>query len=116
MPNEIKGVKYTISWNIFLETRSATSILSVCVSTYSPFSFFFFFKQRCHLSKNQTNDLLESRLFIYCVLPISHLFMPLRNLNLPHAVQGNLADFALYCFLHAWVFKEDPSFEQQRRI
>lgn len=75
-----------------------------------------FSKQRYHSSKNQTNDLLESRLFIYRMLPISHIFMPLRNLNLPHAVQGNVADFALYCFLHALVFKEDPSFEQQLTI
>lgn len=50
------------------------------------------------------------------MLPISHTFVPLRNLNLPHAVQGNMADFALYCFLHASVFKEDPSFEQQLTI
>lgn len=50
------------------------------------------------------------------MLPISHTFVPLRNLNLPHAVQGNVADFALYCFLHASVFKEDPSFEQQLTI
>lgn len=98
----------------FLETASA-NIHFISLYIYSPLSFFFLFEAKCRSSKNQTND-LESRPFFYRVLPISHLFMPLRNLNLPHGVQGNLADFALYCSLHAWVFKEDLSFEQQLAI
>lgn len=80
------------------------------------FFFLLFFKGAVHLKIKQTMSPWNPDCSIYCMLPISHLFLPLRNPNLPHGVQRNLPDFALYCFLHASVFKEDPSFEQQLTI
>lgn len=74
---------------------------------------FSFFKKRCHLFKNH---LLECRLLIHRMLPVSHLLLPLRNQNLPRGVWRNLPDFTLHYFLHAWVLKEDPSFEQQLTV
>lgn len=60
----------------------------------SIFSFCFsFFKKRCHSFKNH---LLESRLLIHRMLPISHLSLPLRNQKTCHVVSGETCTILLF--------------------